>query len=379
MSAIDEVVTRGSTVALGDGSGAPTELLAPLSTAARAAGEVSLVLGFATVAHDGLELDAFSDVVALLGGYANRAPIDAGQARYLPVRLGAWPALLQSVIVPDVLVASVVRYDDGYRFTSESCWMWPVVDRGARILAVELDGPRCVAGPPLPPAQLTVIDRVDRGPARFSWTQPNDTHRMIADRVARLVPDGARLQFAPGALGTAVIDALAKPVALDTGVLTEAVVGLDRRRLLSGPPVSGYAVGDDAIFDWIDGRRVLDRAEVTHGAGRLRADPPLVAVNTALEIDLDGQTNVESVRGSAVAGIGGQPDYMAGAAASPGGLSVLAVPTEHGGRSTLVERLSAPASTASHEVDVVVTENGLADLRGRSRAERRTAIGSLWG
>jgi acyl-CoA hydrolase len=58
---------------------------------------------------------------------------------------------------------------------------------------------------------------------------------------------------------------------------------------------------------------------------------------------------------------------------------VLAVPTEHGGRSTLVERLSAPASTASHEVDVVVTENGVADLRGRSRAERRTAIGSLWG
>jgi acyl-CoA hydrolase len=142
--------------------------------------------------------------------------------------------------------------------------------------------------------------------------------------------------------------------------------------------MSGYVVGSDAVFDWVDGRHVLERAEVTHGAGRLRADPPLVAVNTALEIDLDGQVNVESSRGSAVAGIGGQPDYMAAACASPDGISVLAISTGHGGRSTLVEHLSAPASTASHDIDVIVTERGMVDLRAKSRAERRTAIAKLW-
>lgn len=378
MSAIDEVVKPGSTIALGDGSGAPTELLAPLSAAARATGDVQLVLGFATVAHDGLDFEAFSDVVALLGGYANRKPIDAGLARYLPARLGTWPALLQSVITPDVLVASVVKYDDGYRFASESCWMWPVVDRGAQIVAIELDGPRCVAGPPLPADRLTIVDHVNRGPARLAWTAPTDDHRTIAEQIARLMPDGARLQFAPGALGSAVVDALTKPVTPDTGILTEAVVALDQRGLLAGTPVSGYAVGSDEVFDWIDGRQVLERAEITHGAGRLRADPPLVAVNTALEIDVDGQVNVESSRGSAVAGIGGQPDYMTGACASPDGLSVLAIATGHGGRSTLVERLSAPASTASHDIDVIVTERGTLDLRGKSRAERRTGIEKLW-
>jgi acyl-CoA hydrolase len=379
VEAIDEVVKPGSTIALGDGSGAPTELLAPLSAAARSAGDVRLVLGFATVAHDGLEFDAFGDVVAMLGGYANRKPIDAGQARYVPARLGTWPALLHSAIKPDVLIASVVKYDDGYRFSSESCWMWPVIEGGARVVAIELTGPRCVAGPALPADRLTIVDKLDRGPARFSWTAPTDDHRVIAEQIARLIPDGARLQFAPGALGSAVVDALTKPVTPDTGILTEAVVALDERGLLAGTPVSGYAVGSDAIFDWIDGRQVLERAEITHGAGRLRADPPLVAVNTALEIDLDGQVNVESSRGSAVAGIGGQPDYMAGACASPTGLSILAIATGHFGRSTLVEALSAPTSTASHDIDVIVTERGMVDLRGKSRSERRTAIAHLWG
>lgn len=377
-SAIDEAVRTGVTVAVGDGSGSPVEALPGLSAAAREAGDIRLILGFSPVSLDGLEYDAFGDVVALMGGYATRKPIDAGLARYIPARLGSWSALIHDVLRPDVLLASVVRYDDGYRFTSESGWMWTVVDAGARIVAIELDGPRCVAGPPLPADRLRVVGKVARGPQRFDWTAPTDQHRMIAERVAALIPDGARLQFPPGALGSAIVDALAKPVGIDTGIITEAVVSLDERGLLAGVPCSAYAVGNDALFDWIDGRHVLERAEVTHDPGRLRAAPPLVAVNTALEIDLDGQVNVESARGSAVAGIGGQPDYMAGACASRGGLSILGVPTGHGGRSTLVEALSAPVSSASHDIEVIVTENGVADLRGRTRAERRTAISKLW-
>ena len=79
-----------------------------------------------------------------------------------------------------------------------------------------------------------------------------------------------------------------------------------------------------------------------------------------------------------MAGIGGQPDYAAAAAGSVGGLSIMAMPSLFGGRSTLVDRLSAPASTASHDIDVVVTERGSADLRGRDRTERRQLIESLW-
>jgi len=122
---------------------------------------------------------------------------------------------------------------------------------------------------------------------------------------------------------------------------------------------------------------LLHPIEYTHDLGRLSADP-LFAVNTAVEIDLDGQVNVEGTAASALGGMGGHPDYAAAAARSVGGLSIVAVPTTHHGRSTLVTRLSRPVSTPAHDVDIVVTERGVADLRGLSRPERYKALTRLW-
>ncbi len=95
-------------------------------------------------------------------------------------------------------------------------------------------------------------------------------------------------------------------------------------------------------------------------------------------MDLDAQVNVEGTAASTLGGIGGHPDFAAGAARSDG-LSVIAVPTRHARRYTLVDRLSRPTSTPAHDVDVVVTEQGAADLRGLDRAERRNALLRLWG
>ena len=79
-----------------------------------------------------------------------------------------------------------------------------------------------------------------------------------------------------------------------------------------------------------------------------------------------------------MAGIGGHPDYAFAATRSAGGLSIVALPTMRGPHCTLVERLSAPVTTPSHDVDVVVTEHGVADLRGLDRAGRRVALRGLW-
>jgi acyl-CoA hydrolase len=123
---------------------------------------------------------------------------------------------------------------------------------------------------------------------------------------------------------------------------------------------------------------VLHPVEHTHDPGRLSA-APLFAVNTAVEIDVDGQVNVEGTAVSVFGGIGGHADYAQAAARSAGGLSIIAVPTMHRGRPTLVTRLSRPVSTPAHDVDVVVTERGSAYLRGLSRPERRVALSELWG
>jgi acyl-CoA hydrolase len=182
----------------------------------------------------------------------------------------------------------------------------------------------------------------------------------------------------PGGLGAAIYAALRSPVAVDTGLITDPVVELERRGLLDGAPVAPYVTGTELVYDWAPGRVVVRGVEHTHDPARLIAGRPLVAVNTGLEIDLDGQVNAETVGGSAVGGIGGQPDYASAAALSPWGLSIIAMTTRRGTESTLVERLQDPVTTASHDVDVVVTERGVVDLRGKTRPERRLALLRIW-
>jgi hypothetical protein len=379
----DDLLTRlvrpGSRVALGDGAGVSVEAAAALSAVAGRVGDVELVLGWLPVPIPDIDLSRFRSVRAVMGGYGLRRPIDEGRVAYVPVRMGAVPALVQGPLRPDVLVASLRQVDGGWRFTSEVAWQRAAIDAGAVVAAVEcLASPCADGGPPIPADRVVVIGQSAHPPADVDWAAPSDTDRLIAERVVSLLPDGVRIQVAPGSIGLAVLEGLTAPVHLDTGVLTDAVVDLDRRGLLATDPVTPYLAGTGILYEWADGRGIVHRLEHTHDPVRLSAGP-FVAVNAALEVDLDGQINVEAVGGSAIAGIGGQPDYAYAAARSSGGLSVLAVATERRGHATLVEQLEVPASTASHDIDVVVTERAVADLRGLDRIGRRRAIAGLWG
>ncbi|WP_445271088.1 acetyl-CoA hydrolase/transferase C-terminal domain-containing protein, partial [Streptomyces sp. DSM 41634] len=147
-------------------------------------------------------------------------------------------------------------------------------------------------------------------------------------------------------------------------MLTDGVVDLDRRGLLAGTPSATYLFGGEELYDWADGRAILRGLAYTHDFTRLSRGAPLIAVNTAVEIDPYGQVNVEGVGEKVFGGIGGHPDYCAAARMSCGGLSIIAVPSSTRGRSPLVEQLSRPASTPAHDVDMIVTESAYADLRG---------------
>jgi len=340
---------------------------------------VDLLLGWVPDGQLLPALERYADVATVMGGFALRGPIDRGAVRYVTVRLGAVPALLGGPLRPDVLVAPVAPVDGGFLLTTESAWLRAAIDAGAEVHGIERSGlPVLDAGPPIPAERVRVVGQSSAPPTEVRWGEPQDVHRAVAERVVSLIPEGARVQYGPGPVGTAVIDAIDRPVHVDTGMLSDAVVELDRRGLLLGRAYAPYSGGTDVLYDWAPGRAVVDRVEHTHDPVRLAGEPPLIAVNTALEIDLDGQVNVEAVGGSAVAGIGGHPDYAFGATRSVGGLSIVALPTERGPHRTLVERLAAPVTTPSHDIDVVVTEHGTADLRGLDRAGRRAALAALW-
>ena len=389
-----DLIRPGMTVALGDGFGAPRAVSAELSLAAAGVGGVRLILGWVPTADPGLDLAAFADVRTFMPGWGLRSGVAAGLVRYPPVRLSAVPALLHGPWRPDLLVAALVpvagrspggtspgggsRRPARYAFGSEVSWQRAAIDAGATVAAVISRGaPRADAGQPLEHDQVIVVGEETAPPGVLWDTPPKPEHEEIARRVALLVPAGARLQVGPSPVGDALLRLLTVPVTIDSGLLPDAVADLASRGLLIGEPVATYLAGGPRLYAWADGRKVLHPVEYTHDPGRLSAGP-FIAVNTAIEIDLDGAVNVEGTASAVLGGIGGHADYAAAAARSVGGLSVIAVTTRHNGQPTLVSQLSRPVSTPSQDVDVVVTERGTADLRGLSRPERHAALTKLW-
>lgn len=381
--ALRELVRPGSRVALADACGAPYALTGPLSRVAAAAGGVRLVLGWVPAPLPELDPAAFADVRTVVGGPGARAMLDSGAASTVPSRLSGTPGLLAGPLRPDLLLATVVRDDDGLRFGAEVSWMRGLVESGVPVAAVESrSAPHADGGPPLPPDAVSVLGVVDGAagaPADITTPPPTPDDETIAANAAALVPPGARIQFGPGRLAAALVSALHVPVRVDSGLLSDPVVDLAGRGLLLGTPTATALYGTRRLYDWAP-RGTVRPIEYSHDISRLStADPsPLVAMNTALEIDRDGQVNVEGIGASANGMIGGHPDFAAAAARGPG-LSVIMLSSTHRGRPTLVERLSRPVTTPSHDVDVVVTERGTVDLRGLDRGERRRALAALWG
>jgi Acetyl-CoA hydrolase/transferase C-terminal domain len=384
-TALRDVLRPGMTVALGDGVGALRclddggSVGAALSATASEVGSVRLVLGWLPAPIDGLDAEAFADVVALMPGWGVREVLRSPKARFLPTRLAAIPALLADVLRPGVLLTRVVRRDGLLQFGTEVSWQRAVINSGTKTLAiVDTSAPSADADPALDPSGIEVLGTVGSGPVRVPQRDPEPIHDALADAVLQLIPEGARIQYGPGQLGTALLRRAQVPLYIDTGLLTDAVVDLDQRGLLAGTPSATYLLGSDSLYDWADGRPILHGLDYTHDLTRLSRGAPLVAVNTAIEIDQYGQINVEGFSDKVIGGIGGHPDYCAAARMSSGGLSIIAVPTKVNGRSPLVEQLSRPTSTPAHDVDVIVTESGHVDLRAADWSQRRALITELF-
>jgi hypothetical protein len=367
-------------IAVEDGTGTPRSLFPALNRAAERHGDLRLLLGWTPVAEPTLDLPLFADARTVMSGWGLRGAVEAGTVTPIPTRLSAVPALLHGPLRPDLVLATVVRAADGLRFSAEVSWLRAAMGAGVPVAAVvSRSGPHADAGPALPEGAVTVLGETDDGPRELSFATPSPAQEQICAHAAALVPEGARVQVGPGQLGAAMLRALRVPVRIDSGLLPEQVVDLDERGLLLDDPVAAYLVGTERLYRWAHGRPLLHPLEVTHDLGRLSNGVPFVAFNTAIELDVAGQVNVEGTESAIVGGIGGHADYAAAGARSIGGLSIVAVSSTHKGRSTLVRRLSRPASTPSQDVDVVVTERGAADLRGLSRAERAAALLDLWG
>jgi 4-hydroxybutyrate CoA-transferase len=207
----------------------------------------------------------------------------------------------------------------------------------------------------------------------------------IVESVLRLIPAGAWVQFGVGAIPDAVLCRLheVRDVNIHSGMLTEGLMDFVRRSRHRARVVTGEVAGSPALYDFVGRSQQIELqpVTVTHNLLELAKLCRFVSINSAVEVDLQGQVNGETIDGLQISGVGGSLDFMEGAEYSPGGMSILALAstTEDGSRSKLVRRLGArtPVTIPRFCADYVVTEFGAARIRGLSVRERAAALTAI--
>ncbi|MCG5236190.1 acetyl-CoA hydrolase/transferase family protein [Xanthobacter oligotrophicus] len=321
------------------------------------------------------------------GAGHNRALERAGALDILPCHYSDLPALLARQV--DVLLLNLA--DDGngrFSFGAALEYLAPLVDSARLVIAeVNTQTPWSCGERTLSADDIDIIVRTSRPPVAGPGGQAGHVERAIAARVAGLVEDGATLQIGIGGLPEAILAALVghRDLGLHSGLASDGVAGLAEAGALTnarksvdvGIAVAGLVAGGPQLMRYVDRnpRFALRPTTYTHAFDVLNAHRKFTAINAAIEVDLTGQINAEVAGGRYVGAVGGAADFLRGARASRGGLPIVALPAtvtgREGTRSRIVTRLSGPTSTARADAGIIVTEYGIADLRGLSLGERR--------
>jgi len=240
------------------------------------------------------------------------------------------------------------------------------------------------------PGDIPIHVRVEarHRPVELPSAPVDDVSRRIAMHAASLIPDGATLQFGVGKVPDAILSCLShlRNLGIHSGLINDAVVELIERGVVTnadkgidaGVTVTNQLIGTARLYDFAHDNPAVEvrPASYTHAAGVLAKLNKLIALNSALQVGLDGSVNSETLDGVTVGAIGGQVDFVRGANASPGGRAIIALPATSNGRSRIVPHAETVTTTRG-DVDAVVTEWGVAELAGcslRERARRMIAI-----
>lgn len=210
--------------------------------------------------------------------------------------------------------------------------------------------------------------------------QPGDAQ--IVDKVLGLIPEDAWVQLGIGSVPDRIMDRLGdiRGVNLFSGMLTGGLQGFIENGSNTPRVIVGELAGSRAFYDFCDGNPVIEMAptSTTHDVARVAALPRFVSINSTLEVDLQGQSNGEAIGEVQISGVGGSLDYIEAANLSRGGVSIiaLAATTSNGKRSKIVARFAAGAvvTTPRYCTDYIVTEYGIARLRGKDLFQRAEAL-----
>lgn len=380
----------------GQGTGEPATLTEALIDQRAALGGISVFLG-ATFSNTLRPEHADHIRFFGTGGIANNSVLTrAGVLDVLPCHISALPALIESGrIRVDVVLAqlSPAGPDGLHSMGLIGDYLGAAIAK-ARVVLGEVNErvPRTLGDAWVPAERLDGVVRTSRDLLYVAARPPTPVERRIGELVAGEVPGRAVLQLGVGSVFGAIGESLAggRDLSVHAGVVGDWVVGLTESGALTnaskpvdrGVTVTGALFGTQVLYDFAGENPGFHLRPITytHDPALLARLDRLTAINSAVEVDLTGQVNAETLGGVHVGAVGGQVDFVRAAMAAAGGRSIIALPATAGrGRvSRIVPRLrDAVVTTPRSDADVVVTEHGVADIRGlplRQRARRLIEI-----
>ncbi len=334
---------------------------------------------------------------ALFVGGNVRSAVNAGDADYTPVFLSEIPSLMSDGTLPvDVALVQLSSPDlHGYcRLGTSIACARAAVD-SAKVVIAELNPrvPRTMGNSAVHVSRITAAVEVDRPLPVHEPPVISETERRIGDNVASIIPNGATLQVGIGSIPAAVLRAL--PNHEDLGVHTEMFTdelidlvesGVVTNRLktrFQGRIVTSFASGTQRLFDFVNDNPFVEfhPSNIVNDPAEIRLQHSMVALNSAIEIDITGQVCADSIGERIFSGIGGQMDFIQGAIRAKDGRAIIALPStaQNGATSRIVPRLKPGAGvvTTRGHVQCIVTEHGVVNLRGRSLRERAELLISV--
>jgi acyl-CoA hydrolase len=390
------ILQPGDSVAWPQGTGEPLGLTRRLVAQRHDLPGIKLFLGMTASPTIGPDCAERFGLTGLNGAGSNRRLTAASVLDVIPAHVSAVPGLLRSrTIVVDVALIRVRPSPKPGHVTVGvvADYTRALVD-AARCVIAEIDEhmPETAEDALLP---IGTIDHFVTGDGdEILMPDPEATALdiAVAAQVAAFIPDRATIQLGVGSLPVAVARALLdhRNLGVHSGVVSDILVDLVERGVVTnaykgldpGVSITGGLFGTRRLFDYADGNRAiaLRSADYTHHIGVMAQLRALYSVNSAVEIDLTGQVNSELAGKRYLGAVGGQVDFVRGAQASTGGRSIIALPstTPDGKQSRIVASLDdRPVTTARSDVDVIITEFGVAELRGISLAERAKRLTAI--
>jgi acyl-CoA hydrolase len=388
-----EWIRPGDGIVLGQGTAEPLTLTEALVRQRLELGGVRVYLAamfsdtFMPDRCDGLQLTGMGGVGS------NRRLIRAGVMDVLPCHVSQVSEFILGGEIPcDVALVQLSPPDEHGRYSLGlgADHSRAAVDK-ARVVIAEVNArvPQVGCDVALTADDIDLMVETDRQPIQLPAAPIGELERRIAALVERYIPDRATLQVGFGAIPEAIIAMLSnrRDLGMHSGMVGDSLVDLVECGALTnackgidpGVSITGVLFGtDERLYRWAHRNPLLRLCPIsyTHAGAVLAQLQSYVSVNSALEVDLTGQVNAESIAGDYIGAVGGQVDFVRAAGRSPGGASIIALPSAAKGGTVprIVAKIDGPVTTARSDVDVVATENGAVRLRGLTFKQRAHAM-----